>query len=103
MKMPPHLQVCLEGSNWAADGGTRFNCLSMAKKPKVRHTRKAEPRALRLGVMEQRRWSSGGRMERRRRGSICMEILATWSKQDTWKDSRAAGVTPLWRVLTLEM
>ena len=32
------LQVCHEGSNWGADGGARFDCLSMAKKPKVRHT-----------------------------------------------------------------
>ena len=48
----PPLQVCREGSNWAADGGTRFDCLSLVKKPKVRHTRKAGPRAPRLGVME---------------------------------------------------
>ena len=48
------LQVCLEGSNWAADGGARFDCLSMAKKPKVRHTHKAGPRAPKLEVMEQR-------------------------------------------------
>ena len=40
MKMSP-LQVCLEGSNLEADGGARFNCLSMVKKPKVRHPRKA--------------------------------------------------------------
>ena len=48
------LQVCREGSNWAADKGTMFDCLSMAKKPKVSHTRKAGPRAPRLGVMVQR-------------------------------------------------
>ena len=98
------LQVCCEGSNWAADGGARFDCLSMAKKLKVRHTRKAEPRAQRLGVMEQRQWSSGGRMGRRHRGGVHMEMLAARSKQDTWKDSRATGVRPisLWRVLTPE-
>ena len=28
MKMSP-LQVCHEGSNWEADGGARFDCLSM--------------------------------------------------------------------------
>ena len=48
------LQVCHEGSNWAADGGARFDCLSMVKKPKVRHTHKAGWRTPRLGVMEQR-------------------------------------------------
>ena len=49
------LQVCLEGSNWEADGGTRFDCLSIVKKPKVRHTHKAGPRDPRQEVMEQRR------------------------------------------------
>ena len=58
MKMSP-LQVCHEGSNLAADGGTRFNCLTMAKNPKERHTRKAGLRAPRLGVMVQRQWSRG--------------------------------------------
>ena len=53
MKMSP-LEVCLEGSNWAADGGTRFDCLSMAKKLKVRHTHKAGQRDPRLRVIEQR-------------------------------------------------
>ena len=48
------LQVCLEGLNWAADGGARFNCLSMVKKLKVRHTHKTGPRDPKLGVMEQR-------------------------------------------------
>ena len=48
------LQVCLDGSNWEADRGTRFNCLSMVKKPNVRHTRKAGLRDLRLELMEQR-------------------------------------------------
>ena len=48
------LQVCHEGSNWIADGGARFDCLRMAKKPKVRHTCKAGPRAPGLGVMVQR-------------------------------------------------
>ena len=43
----------------AADAGTRFDCLSMVKKPNVRHTCKAGLRAARLGVMEQMRWSSG--------------------------------------------
>ena len=32
------LQVCLDGSNCKASGGARFDCLSMAKKPKVRHS-----------------------------------------------------------------
>ena len=54
MKMSP-LQVCLEGLNWEADGGARFDCVSMAKKPKVRHTSKAGPMDARLEVMEQRR------------------------------------------------
>ena len=103
MKMSP-LQMCLEGFNWAADGGTRFDCLSMVKKRKVRHTHKAEPRVPRLSVMEQRRWSSERRMRRGGRGGICMEMSAIRSKQDTWKDFRAAVVRPisLWRVLTLE-
>ena len=48
------MQVCHKGLNWAADGGTRFDCLSTAKNPKVRHTRKAGPRAPRLGMMVQR-------------------------------------------------
>ena len=52
------LQVCLAGSNWEVDGGARFDCLSMTKKPKVRHTHKAGLRDPRLEVMEQRRWSS---------------------------------------------
>ena len=103
MKMSP-LQVCREGLNWVADGGIRFDCLSMVKKLKVRHTRKAEPRAPRLGMMVQRRWSRGGRMGRHHRGGVRMEMSATQSKQDTWKDSRVTGVRPisLWRVLTQE-
>ena len=48
------LQVGHEGSNWAGDGGTWFDCLSTMKIPKVRHTRKAGPRAHRPGVMVQR-------------------------------------------------
>ena len=103
MKMSP-MQVCHEGSNWAADGDTRFNCLSMAKNLKVRHTCKARSRAPMLGVMVQMRWSSRGRMGRCHRGGVRMKMSAARSKQDTWKDSRASGVRPisLWRVLTLE-
>ena len=43
-------------------------------------------------------------MGRRRRDGIHMEMSAARNKQDTWKDSRAAGVRliSLWRVLTLE-
>ena len=48
------LQVYHEGLNWAADGGARFDCLSIVKKLKVRHTRKAGPRAHTLGVKVQR-------------------------------------------------
>ena len=48
------LQVCWEELNWAADGGTRFNCLSMAKNLKVRYTRRAGLRARRLNVMMRR-------------------------------------------------
>ena len=83
----------------------RFDCLSIAKKPKVRHTRKAGPRDPRLEVMAQRQWSSRGRMGRHRRGGVCMEMLAAWSMHDTWKDPRATGVRPnsLWRVLTLDI
>ena len=97
------LQVCCEGSNWAADGGTRFDCLSMAKNPKVRHTHKAGLKAPMLGVMVQRQWSRGGGMMGRRH-RVHMEMSAAQSKQDTWKDFRATGVRPvsLWRVLTLE-
>ena len=76
----------------------------MAKNLKVRHTRKAGPRGPRLGVMAQRRRSSVDRMGRCHRVVVHMQMLATWSKQDTWKNSRAAGVRPiaLCRVLTLE-
>ena len=103
MTMSP-LQVGREGSNWAADGGARFHCLSMVKNSKVRHTHKAQPRAPRLGVMMQRRWNSGERMGRRCKGGVHMEISTTQSKQDTCKDSRAARVRPisLCRVLTPE-
>ena len=48
------LQVCHEGLNWTADRGARFDCLSMAKKPKVMHIHKVGPRAPRLRVMVQR-------------------------------------------------
>ena len=48
----PH--VCHEGSNCAAEGGTRLDCLSMTKNPKVRHTHKAGSRSPRLVVMVQR-------------------------------------------------
>ena len=101
MKVSP-LQVCNEGSNWEADGGARFNCLSMVKNLKVRHTRKAGPRSPRVGLMVQRWWISGGRMCRRHSSGIHMEMSAAQSKQDTWKDSSAAGVRPtsLWRVPT---
>ena len=37
-----HLQVCLVGSNCEAEGGARFYCLSIAKKPKVRHIRRQD-------------------------------------------------------------
>ena len=49
--------------------------------------------------MEQR-----GKMGRHYRGGVHMEMSAARSKQDTWKDSRAAEVRSisLWRVLTLE-
>ena len=47
------LQVCWEESNWAADRGIRFDCLSMAKNPKVRHTRRAGLRSPWLGVRVQ--------------------------------------------------
>ena len=75
MKMS-RLQVSNEGSNWAADGGARIDCLSMAKKPKVRHKHKAGLRAPRLGVKVQKRWSSRGRMGRRHRGGVRMEMSA---------------------------
>ena len=98
------LQVCLDRSNWEADGGARFDCLSMVKKLMVRHTRKAGSRDPMLEVMEQRQWSSGERMGRLHRGDVCIDVLAAQSKHDTWKDSRAAGVRPisLSRVLTLK-
>ena len=104
MMMSP-LQVGREGLKWAADGGTRFDCLSTVKNPMVRHTHKAGLRASRLGVMVQRRWSNGGKMGRHFRGGVRMEISATRSTQDPWKDSMAAGVRPisLCRVLTTEM
>ena len=100
MKMSP-----LQGSNWEAEVGARFHCLSIAKNPQVRHTHKAGPRDPKLEVIEQRRWSSGDRMGRHRRGGIRMEMSAAQSIDDTWKDSMAAGVRPnsLWRVLTLDM
>ena len=80
------LQVCPEESNWAADVGASFNCLSMAKNPKVKHTCKAGPRAPRLGVMCRGDGEGGGvRMGRCRRGGVCMEMLAAQSKQDIWK------------------
>ena len=103
MKMS-HLQVCLEGSKWEADGGAMFNCLSMAKKTKVRHTRKAGSRDPRMEVMEQRRWGSRGRIGRHRRDGIHMKMIAARSKHDTWKEYRAAGVRPicLWMILTLD-
>ena len=44
------LQVCRDGSNRAANRGTRFDCLSMVKNPKVRHTCRTRMRAPRLGV-----------------------------------------------------
>ena len=40
--------------NWAADGGARFDCLSMVKNTNLRHMGKARLRAPRLGVMVQR-------------------------------------------------
>ena len=49
------LQVFLVRSNWEAEGGARFDCLSMPENPKVRHTHKAGPRDPRVEVMEQ--WS----------------------------------------------
>ena len=55
------LQVGHEGSNWAADGGARFDCLSTAKNLLVSHTHKAGQRVPTLGVMVQRQWSSGGK------------------------------------------
>ena len=101
MKISP-LQVCLVVSNWAEDGGARFDSLRIVNNPKVRHNHKAGPRDPRLKVMEQRQWSSGGRMGRHHRGGVHMEMSATWSMHDTWKNSRAAKVRPnsLWRVLT---
>ena len=75
MKMSP-LQVCLVGSNWEVDGSTRFDCLNIVKKPKVRHTCKVGLRDSRLEVMEQRQWSSGGGMGRRCRGGVRMEMVA---------------------------
>ena len=53
MKMST-LQVCLDGSNCKADGGAKFGCFRVAKKPNVRHTRKAGPRSPRLEVIMQR-------------------------------------------------
>ena len=46
-------QVCQDGSNKAADMGTKFDSLSMAKNPKVMHTHRAGPRAPRLEVRSQ--------------------------------------------------
>ena len=103
MKMSP-LQMCHDGSYWASDGGARFDCLGMAKKLNARNTHRARMRSPRLVVMVQRRWSRGGMMGRHHRGGIRMEMSATQSKQDTWKDFMAAGVRliSLWRVLTQE-
>ena len=44
-------------------------------------------------------------MGRCRRGGVHIEMSATQSNQDIWKDSRAAVVKriSLWRVLTAEM
>ena len=56
------LQVCLEGSNWEADGSARFDCLSMAKKQKVRHTRKAGLRDRSDGAEAMEQWREDGKM-----------------------------------------
>ena len=53
MKTTP-LQVCLDGSNWEAESGVRFDCMSIAKNPKVSHTHKAGPRDPKVEVMVQR-------------------------------------------------
>ena len=63
--------------NWETDGGTRFDCLSMAKTRKVRHTHRTGPRDLRLEEMEQRQWSSGWRMGRCRRNGLCLLGVAS--------------------------
>ena len=66
-----------------------------------RHTGKAGPRDLKMELMVQRLWSVG-RMGRRRNGGVRIAMSTARSMDDTWKDSRAAGVRPnsLWRVLT---
>ena len=46
--MTSALQVCLEGSNWPWDGGAKLLCLSMPKKPNVRHTHMDGPSAPKL-------------------------------------------------------
>ena len=53
VKMSPQ-QVCLEGSKADAEGGARLDCLSMVKKPKVRHTHRDGPSGPRLEVRRQR-------------------------------------------------
>ena len=80
------LQVCLDGLNCEAEGGSRLDCLSMVKKLKVRHTCKAETRHPRLGLMVQRLCRSRCKMGGCHKGRALMDMSAALSMDDTWKD-----------------
>ena len=54
IKMSPP-QVCLKWLNAVTEGDAKFDCLSMVKMPKVRHTLTEAPSGPRLEVRRQRR------------------------------------------------
>ena len=73
-------QVCLEGLKAEAEGGAKLDCLSIAKKPKVRHTQMDGSNGLRLEVRRQRRCRSGGKMSKR---GLHIEMAAALNMEDT--------------------
>ena len=78
MKISP-LQVCIEGLNWEADKGARFDCLSKETKGETHPQVRTEgPHAVKMS------WSA-----------VHMEMSAFQSKHDMWKDSRAGDMTHL--------
>ena len=62
--------------------------LSMAKNPSIRQTRMEGPSGPREGVRRHKRCSRSGRIGRRLREGVLIEMSAVLSRDWTWKEFR---------------
>ena len=85
------LHECLIGSKAGAGMGGRLLCLSIPRKPKVRHTLMDGPKEPRLEKSWQRKVRSWDRMGRQHRGGVLIIKSVAQRSDVTWKLLDASG------------